>query len=129
MQTMWKGFQDMIIAVDFDGTVVTHAYPEIGDDIGAEPVLKELVANGAKLILWTMRSGDALQAAVDWFVERGIPLFGVQRNPEQDLWTDNPKVYAKLYIDDAGLGAPLIVPEDGSRPYIDWKAVRELLIP
>ena len=34
--------RNALIAVDFDGTVVTHAYPEIGDDAGAVPVLKEL---------------------------------------------------------------------------------------
>lgn len=44
-----------LIAVDFDGTVVTHAYPEIGDDAGAVAVLKELTDNGCRLILYTMR--------------------------------------------------------------------------
>ena len=42
-----------IIAIDFDGTVVTHAYPHMGMDAGAVPVLKELVANDCKLILYT----------------------------------------------------------------------------
>jgi len=45
----------MIIAIDFDGTCVTHAYPKIGKDIGAVPVLKQLVQYGHQLILWTMR--------------------------------------------------------------------------
>ena len=49
-----------IIAIDFDGTVVTHAYPHMGMDAGAVPVLKELVANDCKLILYTMRSGQLL---------------------------------------------------------------------
>lgn len=43
--------RNALIAVDFDGTVVTHAYPEIGDDAGAVPVLKELTDNGCRLIL------------------------------------------------------------------------------
>ena len=46
----------MDIVIDFDGTVVTHEFPKIGRDIGAVPVLKELVANGHRLILFTMRS-------------------------------------------------------------------------
>ena len=43
------------IAIDFDGTCVTHEYPNVGRDIGAAPVLRKLVENGHKLILWTMR--------------------------------------------------------------------------
>ena len=50
--------RNALIAVDFDGTVVTHAYPEIGDDAGAVPVLKELTDNGCRLILFTMRHAD-----------------------------------------------------------------------
>lgn len=46
-----------IIAVDFDGTCVTHDFPAVGTDLpGAEQVLKALISAGAKLILWTMRS-------------------------------------------------------------------------
>ena len=45
----------MVIAVDFDGTCVTHAFPKIGEDIGAVPVLKRLVKAGHKIILYTMR--------------------------------------------------------------------------
>ena len=63
-----------IIAIDFDGTVVTHAYPHMGMDAGAVPVLKELVANDCKLILYTMRSGQLLEKAVQWFKEQKIPL-------------------------------------------------------
>lgn len=124
-----------IIAVDFDGTCVTHEYPKIGREIGAVAVLKELVDRGCKLILWTMRSDGRddgthpLTDAVNWFKEHGIPLFGVQRNPEQDIWTTSPKAYAKLYIDDAALGAPLCPGLTGERPFIDWQRVREMLLP
>ena len=60
----------MIIAVDFDGTCVKHAYPKIGEDIGAVPVLKEMVKNGHQLVLNTMRSGKLLDEAVQWFESR-----------------------------------------------------------
>ena len=97
----------MIIGIDFDGTVVTHDFPEVGQDIGAEPVLKELVQNGHQLVLWTMRDGKYLRDAIGWFKTRDIPLYGIQTNPEQICWTTSPKAYCQLYIDDAGLGIPL----------------------
>ena len=114
----------MTIAIDFDGTCVTHEYPEIGRDLGAATTLKTLVDNGHKLILLTMRSGKTLEDAKHWFEERGIILYGVNENPSQKRWTESPKVYANLYIDDANLGTPLVKNSIASdRPYIDWKLV------
>ena len=117
-----------IIAVDFDGTVVTHEFPRVGQDVpGAAFVLNRLVLKGHKLVLWTMRSGDYLQDAVDWFANHDIPLYGIQRNPEQD-WTTSPKCYANIYIDDAALGCPLIYPlAAGARPYVNWGEVARIL--
>lgn len=120
----------MIIAVDFDGTVVDHRFPATGPDAPlAVSTLKELVRAGHQLILWTMRSGIHLDAAIDWYVERRIPLWGIQRNPEQDTWTSSPKAYAQLYIDDAAFGAPLIQLAAFKRPVIDWREVRYKLLP
>lgn len=133
----------MDILVDFDGTVVTHVWPEIGEDIGAVPVLKELVAKGHNLILFTMRSGESLKEAVKWFKLQDIPLYGVQSNPTQHTWTSSPKAYGQLIIDDICLGIPLIHnavaywdKEDyqeiklpySERPYVDWVKVRQMLI-
>ena len=114
------------ICIDFDGSCCEHCYPEIGKSIGAEPVLKELVEAGHRLILWTMRSGRELQAAAKWFSDRDIPLFGVNVNKTQRAWTTSPKAYANIFIDDAALGAPLI--RTGDRPYLDWQVVREYLV-
>lgn len=116
-----------IIAVDFDGTCVTHEYPDIGYDIGAVPVLKALVARGDQIILFTMRSGGQLADAVKWFEVNEIPLFGVNCNPEQHTWTTSPKPYAHIYIDDAALGVPLMHSLGGMRPHVDWLAVANLL--
>lgn len=114
----------MFIAVDFDGTCVTHEYPEVGKDIGAAPVLRKLVDVGHKIILNTMRSGKELEDAEHWFKLNNIPLFGSNINPTQNRWTDSPKVYANLYIDDAALGCPLIMDRKFSnRPYVDWEAI------
>ena len=117
-----------VIAIDFDGTCVTHEYPNLGRDIGAQAVLFELVARGHKLILFTMRSGPELEAAIAWFWQNKIELFHVQTNPTQRRWTTSPKCLADLYIDDRGLGMPLTLDEAEGRSFVDWKEVRRLLI-
>ena len=119
----------MVIGIDFDGTCVTHEYPEIGKSIGAEKVLRDLVKNGHQLVLCTMRGHmayegrDLLQEAVDWFEKNGIKLSGVNRMPLQDTWTDSPKPYAQMYIDDAALGCPIIESDISDYPYVDWEKV------
>lgn len=117
----------MIIAIDFDGTCVTHAYPEIGKDIGAVPILKELVEKGHKLILYTMRHGESLDAAVQWFKDNDIELYAANKNPTQELWSLSPKIFAQLYIDDAALGCPLRTSNKSERPYVNWTAVARRL--
>lgn len=119
----------MYIAIDFDGTCVTHDYPRIGKEIGATKVLKRLVEAGHKLILNTMRSDKELHDAVNWFKKNGIELYGVNENPTQKRWTNSPKVYAHMYIDDAALGCPLInAPELSNRPFVDWDSINRQLI-
>lgn len=118
----------MYIAVDFDGTCVTHEYPNVGKDIGAVPVLKKLVGAGHKIILNTMRSGNELADAIQWFIDNNIPLFGINENPTQKSWTASPKVYAHIYIDDAALGCPLITNIFiTQRPFVDWMEVEKQL--
>jgi hypothetical protein len=135
----------MDIAIDFDGTCTTHEFPQIGRDIGAQPVLRRLVRRGHKLILFTMRSdrpsngatgddsikdvvGNFLTDAVDWFIKNEIPLYAVQQNPTQHKWTTSPKCYAQLYIDDAALGCPTKLDLNISlRPFVDWSKVEDLL--
>ncbi len=115
----------MIICLDFDGTVVTHKWPDIGEDIGAIPVLKKLLHHGHQIILYTMRSGKELDEAREYLENRGMELWGINNNPDQIKWTTSPKVYAHLYIDDAALGVPLL--DKGERPFVDWKAIDRLL--
>jgi hypothetical protein len=73
------------------------------------------------------KKNNTLNDALTWFRERDIPLFGVQTNPDQKLWTSSPKAYGDLYIDDTALGSPLIFPEEGP-PYVDWSEVRRMLV-
>lgn len=117
-----------VIGIDFDGTVVTHEYPHMGEDAGATEVLKELVENKNRLVLITMRSGRLLEKAKQWFAERNIPLWAINTNPDQKRWTESPKVYANLYIDDSALGCPLKVVDNCSRPVADWVKIREQLV-
>ncbi len=142
----------MEICIDFDGTCTTHEFPKVGKDIGATPVLKELVENGHQLSLFTMRSngtnGNFLDDAVNWFKNNGIKLYGIQYNPTQKDWTNSNKAYGQLYIDDAALGCPVkrdFCPQaqrglcfdncktcGGSgyigRNYVCWETVRNKLI-
>lgn len=115
--------KNKVIAVDFDGTCVTHEYPDVGVDIGAIPVLKKLVENGHKLILYTMRSGEHLLQAEAWLKKQGVELWGINENPEQHTWTKSRKVYAHIYIDDAALGCPLAITSKSKRPYVNWDSI------
>ena len=133
---MKKNFNNFIIGIDFDGTCVTHEFPKVGKFIGAQKVLHRLVDSGARLVLWTMRSDgrigqeveNPLTDAVNWFKDNDIPLWGINENPEQKSWTDSPKAYCQLYIDDAGLGTPLVHPlTEFERPYVDWEKVEMIL--
>lgn len=134
----------MIIAIDFDGTCVTHEFPFVGLDIGAAKVIKRLVDSGHQIILWTMRSnvddpksedenilslgGKYLDDAVKWFEDNKIPLYGINSNPTQSTWTKSPKAYAQMYIDDAAFGVPLkFNSEIAHRPFVCWETVEQLL--
>ena len=117
------------VGLDFDGTCVTHEYPKIGKDIGAVPILIDLVNRGHLIILYTMRSGNHLADAINWFAENGISLYAAQKDPGQERWTSSHICYANLYIGDDALGCPLVYdPELSSRPYADWDVIRKMLI-
>lgn len=117
----------MVIGVDFDGTVVKHAYPNLGEPIEmAIETLHELMEEGHKLILYTMRSGERLAEAVEYLESEGVELWAVNDNPTQHYWTTSPKIFCNLYIDDATLGCPIEYGATG-RPFVDWEGVREML--
>ena len=119
----------MYICVDFDGTLVDHRYPEIGQPVPeAIKWLKKFQGYGARLILFTMRSdserfGPLLTDAVNYLKSNNISLFGINHNPDQDDWTKSPKAFGDLYIDDSAFGCPLIQLKGFARPCVDWKKV------
>ena len=94
----------MTIAIDFDGTIVEHRYPKIGNEIPfATDTLKMLIKDRHRLILWTVREGKLLDEAVEWCRERGLEFDTVNANlPELiDLYkNDCRKINADIYIDD-----------------------------
>ena len=98
----------MIIAVDFDGTIVRHRYPAIGSEIPfAIETLKKLSEEKHQLILWSVREGKLLQEAVDFCKERGLEFYAVNSNyPEEKDSHDHfsRKLKADLFIDDRNLG-------------------------
>ena len=95
----------MTIAVDFDGTIVTNQYPEIGREIPfAIRTLKMLQEEGHRLILWTCRRDEELDAALDWCRERGLEFYAANKDyPEEDERTSvsyTRKLKADMFIDD-----------------------------
>ena len=98
----------MIIAVDFDGTIVEHKYPEIGDELPfATSTLKMLANQQHSLILWTVRRGKLLDDAIEWCKKRGVEFYAVNKNfPEEVIDEGNcyGKINADLFIDDRNLG-------------------------
>ncbi|MCR8668359.1 hydrolase [Aestuariibaculum sp. M13] len=97
----------LIIAVDFDGTIVEDAYPNIGKPmLFAFETLKMLQNKGHRLILWTYRHGTKLDDAVNFCKEHGITFYAVNRSyPEEDFSNNSSrKIHADLFIDDRNIG-------------------------
>jgi hypothetical protein len=99
----------MIIAVDFDGTIVENKFPEIGRPIpGAFGALRKLKLMCHKLILWSCRSNNdpsfnhrpLLSEAIDFCLKHGVIFDAVNTNVSEYAGLPSPKIYADLYIDD-----------------------------
>ena len=75
----------MVIAVDFDGTIVEHRYPRIGEEIPfAIDTLKLLQQEKHRLILWSVREGALLDEAVEWCKARGLEFYAINKDyPEE----------------------------------------------
>ncbi len=99
----------MTIAVDFDGTIVRHRYPAIGEEIlFATQTLRKLIEERHQLILWSVREGKLLDEAVEWCRERGVEFYAVNRDfPEEDITLNqhfSRKLKVDLFIDDRNIG-------------------------
>ena len=109
----------IIIAVDFDGTIVEDAYPKVGEPmIFAFDTLKKLQSQGHRLILWTYRSGRKLDEAVAFCKEHGLEFYAVNKNfPEEEYDPKySRKIHADLFIDDRNVGG-----------FLGWTAIYKLI--
>lgn len=121
-----------IIAVDFDGTIVTNEYPNIGEELPfATETLRMLIRDHHRVILWSVREGKLLQDAIDWCRERGVEFYAVNRDyPEEEKEKNNHysrKLKADYFIDDRGIGG---LPDWGQIYQIisQGKSYRQLLL-
>jgi hydroxymethylpyrimidine pyrophosphatase-like HAD family hydrolase len=97
----------LVIAVDFDGTIVDNKYPEIGKPkLFAVETLKKLQEDGHRLILWTYRTGDKLEEAVEFCEQRGIEFYTVNKSYPEEVYDKSisRKILADIFIDDRNLG-------------------------
>ena len=111
----------LVIAVDFDGTIVQHRYPDIGEIIpGAFEVLRDLQEEGHRLILWTVRDGIDLQAAIDFCLDHGIMFYAANESYPDEEFNKyiSRKVDVDIFIDDRNVGG-----------FLGWDKIREVLIP
>jgi hypothetical protein len=111
----------IIIAVDFDGTIVDHEYPAIGKEkLFAFQTLRELEKLGARLILWTIRTGKELDEAVEYCRKNGIEFYAVNKNYPEEVFDDtvSRKINADIYIDDKNIGG-----------FPGWSGVWQILTP
>jgi len=99
----------MTIAVDFDGTIVRHRYPAIGEEMPfAIATLRRLQEEHHRLILWSVREGKLLDEAVEWCRQHGIEFYAINKEyPEEDQQRNehySRKLKVDLFIDDRNLG-------------------------
>lgn len=99
----------MTIAVDFDGTIVEHRYPEIGAEIPfATETLRMLIKDRHRLILWSVREGQLLEDAINWCKERGVEFYAINKDYPEETIENNQHFSRKLkvdvFIDDRNIG-------------------------
>ena len=98
----------MTIAVDFDGTIVEHEYPNIGAEIPfAIDTLKKLQQEQHRLILWSVRKGRLLDEALEYCRNRGLEFYAANKDYPEETSDDTKysrKLKADLFIDDRNLG-------------------------
>lgn len=110
----------MVIAVDFDGTLVDHEYPRIGrEKLFAFETLKQLQKEDHRLILWTIRTGKELDEAVEYCRSKGIEFYAINKNYPEEVFVEGEvarKVNADIFIDDRNVGG-----------FAGWSKIYEML--
>lgn len=100
----------LILAIDFDGTIVKEIFPSIGPiRAGAVEYIRKLYDDGHYIIIWTCREGEFKVDMKIFLEQNDIPYHRVNKgNPEAiEKYWDARKIGADIYIDDRGiLGIP-----------------------
>jgi hypothetical protein len=97
--------RNLILSVDFDGTICQHMFPAIGPAMpGAFETLKRFQEKGDRLILWTCREGMYLKEAITFCKLNGIEFEQHNNNVIEHDYDKSRKVYSDLYIDDRMVG-------------------------
>lgn len=120
-----------LLAVDFDGTIVDHEFPYIGQlKPNAKQVINELYDEGFGIFIWTCRDSTfhpdlrkfpnatpTIFDVHDFLEKEGIKYDGININHPQLGFQPVPKIYGDIYIDDKQLGG---IPND-------WRIIKELI--
>jgi hydroxymethylpyrimidine pyrophosphatase-like HAD family hydrolase len=112
--------KSLLIAVDFDGTIVKNAYPKIGkEQFFAFDTLKKLQNAGHRLILWTVRSGKVLDEAIVYCKANGIEFYAINNTYPEEVFSPkiSRKIVADIFIDDRNIGG-----------FIGWGEIHQLLL-
>lgn len=111
------------IAIDFDGTITTSDYPNIGEiRENAIETLNFLQEEGYVLILWTCRQGEELKEALAFLKENGFVFEHVNKNPKElrEIYGNNPrKLGVDLFIDDKAMSRDV-------DNVVDWLLIKSL---
>lgn len=98
----------MILAIDFDGTIVDHIYPEIGElKPNAKEIINRLHEEGHEIIIWTCRNGEHEVKVREFLDLNGIKFHTINEHLPRilDMFdNDCRKIYGDIYIDDRMLG-------------------------
>jgi len=112
--------KSLLIAVDFDGTIVKNAYPKIGkEQLFAFDTLKKLQDAGHRLVLWTVRSGKALDEAIAYCKSNGVEFYAINNTYPEEVFSSkiSRKIVADIFIDDRNIGG-----------FIGWGAIHQLVL-
>jgi hypothetical protein len=98
----------MVIAIDFDGTIAEHTYPECGKiKPHAKEVINRLYNAGHEIIIWTCRWDHPMELCRQFLAEHGIKYHKLNEHVDwaiEMFKNDTRKIFADVYIDDRQLG-------------------------
>ena len=121
MEQEFTNNDSLVIAVDFDGTIVEHKFPKIGKEmLFAFATLKQLQKKGHKLILWTFRDGVLLEEAVEYCRQNGVEFYAVNKSYPEEVYdlSISRKINADIFIDDRNVGG-----------FLGWSKIWQTLHP